>query len=95
MTMNYEPCQEKGAVRVKPNDTGCKWAVQKDALNLAYRREPASDKHEKLEEKCTVLKRFLDFKRKKILGESVTVLEEHLEDFCGRFINTARHTLGL
>lgn len=41
------------------------------------------------------LKRFLDFKRNKILGESVTVLEEYLEDFCGGFIHTAKHTLEL
>lgn len=37
---------KKKELRVKPNDTGCKWAVQKNALKLASRREPASDKCE-------------------------------------------------
>lgn len=45
--------------------------------------------------KIYCLKRFLDFKRDKILGECVTVLEEYLEDFYGRFIHTAKQTLEL
>lgn len=39
------------------------------------------------------LNRFLDFRGNKILGESA--LEEYLEDFYGRFIHTAKHTLEL